>query len=153
MLTARTEVEDKITGLDTGADDYIVKPFSLKELTARMNAVFRRASQHDTESGQLIELDNLTIDMDSHRLYIDQQIIDIRRMEFKLLTFLLTHSEKVYSRTQLLDHVWGVDCYIDERTVDVSVGRLRKILEPSGHHKLLQTVRGAGYRFSIRGLP
>jgi two-component system phosphate regulon response regulator PhoB len=150
MLTARSELDDKIAGLNTGADDYIAKPFSLKELGARIQAVLRRAT-NQRAFAQILDLEGITVDMDAHRLYIDQQIIDISRIEFKLLTFLITHPEKVYSRAQLLDHVWGMDCYIDERTVDVSIGRLRKILEPTGHHTFLQTVRGSGYRFSTLG--
>ena len=149
MLTARSELEDKIIGLDAGADDYIAKPFSLKELGSRIKAVLRRITTQ-TATQQMIELDNMTVDIDAHRLYINQKIVNIGRMEFKLLVFLLTHPEKVYSRTQLLDYVWGMDRYIDERTVDVSISRLRKILELSNHHKFLQTVRGMGYRFSKR---
>lgn len=148
MLTARTELEDKVTGLDAGADDYLAKPFSLKELSSRIKAVLRRSKEKGEEKPNIIEIEGLKIDTDAHRLYINGQTIEIARIEFKLLVFLTTHSEKVYSRNQLLDLVWGFDSYLDERTVDVSVGRLRKILEPSGHAKMLQTVRGAGYRFS-----
>ena len=148
MLTARTELEDKVTGLDAGADDYLAKPFSLKELSSRIKAVLRRSKEKGEGKKNVIEIDGLKIDTDAHRLYINGQTIEIARIEFKLLVFLTTHPEKVYSRNQLLDLVWGFDSYLDERTVDVSVGRLRKILEPSGHTKMLQTVRGAGYRFS-----
>ena len=148
MLTARTELEDKVTGLDAGADDYLAKPFSLKELSSRIKAVLRRSKEKGEEKPNIIEIEGLKIDTDAHRLYINGQTIEIARIEFKLLVFLTTHSEKVYSRNQLLDLVWGFDSYLDERTVDVSVGRLRKILEPSGHARMLQTVRGAGYRFS-----
>ena len=148
MLTARTELEDKVTGLDAGADDYLAKPFSLKELSSRIKAVLRRSKEKGEGKKNVIEIDGLKIDTDAHRLYINGQTIEIARIEFKLLVFLTTHPEKVYSRNQLLDLVWGFDSYLDERTVDVSVGRLRKILEPSGHTKMLQPVRGAGYRFS-----
>ena len=148
MLSARAELEDKLTGLNTGADDYLAKPFSLKELLARIHAVLRRSNPEAEKPAQIVQIEGLFVDISAHRLRIQQKNIDIGRMEFKLLAFLMKHLERVYSRAQLLDCVWGQDNYVDERTVDVAVGRLRKILAPSGHDKMLQTVRGEGYRFS-----
>lgn len=150
MLTAKTELNDKILGLNTGADDYISKPFSLKELLARIQTNLRRSEVNSKTESQTnhIKVDSLLIDLDAHRLFVDQQLITIGRMEFKLLCFLIEHIERVYSRGQLLDYVWGSDNFIDERTVDVSIGRLRKTLEPFGYDQKIQTVRGEGYRFS-----
>ena len=148
MLTAKGEEDDKIRGLDTGVDDYITKPFSTKELLARLRAVMRRYSNE----GQLgiIEIDGLVLDPETYRVTARGNIIEISPTEFKLLHFFITHPERVYSRSQLLDHVWGQNVYVEERTVDVHIRRLRKTLEPFGFDRLIQTVRSVGYRFSTR---
>ncbi len=145
MLTARTEEDDKITGLDAGADDYISKPFSPRELMARCRAVLRRSGKADV---QLLQVGDLSMDIDSHRVTYKDEVVDLGPTEYKLLQFLMEHTDRVYSRTQLLDHVWGHNAYVEERTIDVHVLRLRKALTPVGCDKMLQTVRGAGYRFS-----
>ena len=145
MLTARTEEDDKITGLDAGADDYISKPFSPRELMARIRSVLRRTGKADA---QVLQVGDLCMDIDSHRVDYKGETIDLGPTEYKLLQFLMEHKNRVYSRTQLLDHVWGHSAYVEERTIDVHVLRLRKALAPAGCDKMLQTVRGAGYRFS-----
>jgi two-component system phosphate regulon response regulator PhoB len=143
MLTARAMEQDKLSGLEAGADDYLTKPFSPRELAARIKAVLRRRSpQH---AGDAIEVEGLRLDPASHRVSAGEHRLSLSPAEFKLLHFLLTHPGRVYSRTQLLDRVWGDHVYIEERTVDVHIRRLRKALEPSGHDKLIDTVRGAGY--------
>lgn len=146
MLTARGEEDDRIRGLEVGADDYIAKPFSTRELQARIKAVLRRSQPHD-DDGVLV-VDNLKIDTSSHRVTAGEQALEMGPTEFRLLHFFMSHPERVYSRSQLLDMVWGRGAYVEERTVDVHIRRLRKALEPSGHDNLIQTVRGAGYRFS-----
>lgn len=148
MLTARGEEEDKIKGLEVGADDYITKPFSPKELMARMRAVFRRVSP--TVLDEPLEVEGLKLDPVSHRISVDDKGIDMGPTEFKLLHFFMTHPERVYSREQLLDHVWGTNVYVEDRTVDVHIRRLRKALTEHGYDRLIQTVRGVGYRFSSR---
>jgi len=145
MLTARSEEDDKITGLDAGADDYICKPFSPRELMARIRSVLRRSGKSDTK---LLQTGELTMDIDSHRVSFAGNNIDLGPTEYKLLQFMMENTDRVYSRTQLLDHVWGHNAYVEERTIDVHVLRLRKALAPTGCDKMLQTVRGAGYRFS-----
>ena len=149
LLTARAEENDKIRGLEIGADDYMTKPFSPKELIARIRAVIRRTGKLD-ESGQVI-IGDLTLDASQHRLSIGGLGMDVSPTEFKLMQFFMTNPDKVYSRTQLLDQVWGRSIYIEERTVDVHIRRLRKILAEHGREDLIQTVRGFGYRFSITG--
>lgn len=148
MLTARGEEVDKIRGLESGADDYVTKPFSPRELGARIKAVLRRVSPQLNE--EVLTVEGLTLDMTSHRVTTGDASVDLGPTEFRLLHFFMTHPERVYSRNQLLDHVWGGNVYIEERTVDVHIRRLRKALEDSGHDALIQTVRGAGYRFSTK---
>ncbi len=148
MLTARGEEEDKVRGLEVGADDYITKPFSPKELMARLKAVMRRVSP--TALDDTIDVQGLKLDPVSHRVASNDEPLDMGPTEFKMLHFFMTHQERVYSREQLLNNIWGTNVYVEDRTVDVHIRRLRKALEASGHEKLIQTVRGAGYRFSTR---
>lgn len=148
MLTARDEENYKVQGLEAGVDDYVTKPFSTRELLARIKAVLRRSG---SDGSDLIRVDGgLEMDLVQHRVLVDQQPVPVGPTEFKLLHFFLTHQERVYSRAQLLDLVWGRNVYIEERTVDVHIRRLRKALEPHGLENLVQTVRGVGYRFSVR---
>lgn len=146
MLTARGEEENKIKGLEAGADDYVTKPFSTRELIARINAVLRRTGG-DSE-GELLEVGGLKLDTVGHRVTVDNQPLELGPTEFRLLHFFMTHAERVFSRSQLLDQVWGDHVYIEERTVDVHIRRLRRALEAYDCDKYIQTVRGAGYRFS-----
>ncbi len=146
MLTARSDEDDRVRGLDCGAEDYISKPFSPKEMVARVRAVLRRVAPHATE--EAVTAGQLTLDPSAHRVTFDGGNIDMGPTEFRLLHFFMTHPDKVYSRSRLLDNVWGTNVYIEERTVDVHIRRLRKALEPSGADSMIQTVRGAGYRFS-----
>jgi len=148
MLTARGEEEDRVRGLEVGADDYITKPFSPKELLARIKAVMRRISPMAVEDK--IEVQGLSLDPSSHRVTSNELALDMGPTEFKLLHFFMTHPERVYSREQLLNHVWGTNVYVEDRTVDVHIRRLRKALESGGHDRMVQTVRGTGYRFSAR---
>jgi len=147
LLTARGEEEDKIRGLEIGADDYVTKPFSPKELVARIKAVLRRSGKL-SEFGQ-ISLGDLMLDAEQHRLTIGGKSLDVSPTEFRLMQFFMSNPNKVYSRTHLLDQVWGRSVYIEERTVDVHIRRLRKILAEVGREELIQTVRGFGYRFSL----
>jgi two-component system phosphate regulon response regulator PhoB len=146
MLTARSEEEDRVRGLDVGADDYVTKPFSPRELVARMKAVLRRTSP--TTSEEPIEVAGLRLDPVSHRISGHGETITMGPTEYNLLHFFMTHQERVFTREQLLDKVWGTNIYVEERTVDVHIRRLRKALAPSGHDHLVQTIRGSGYRFS-----
>ena len=146
MLTARGDEEDKLRGLETGADDYITKPFSVKELQARIKAVLRRRAPEITDDA--VEYHGLRLDPASHRITGKGKDLAMGPTEFRLLHFFMTHPERVYSRTQLLDQVWGDHVFIEERTVDVHIRRLRSALEKSGHHAFIQTIRGSGYRFS-----
>ncbi|UNK41403.1 phosphate regulon transcriptional regulator PhoB [Luteimonas sp. S4-F44] len=146
MLTARGEENDRVGGLEAGVDDYVVKPFSARELLARIRAVMRRA-RDDDEDGS-VTVGTLRIDGAAHRVFASNEPVQIGPTEYRLLHFFMTHPERVYSRSQLLDHVWGGSVYVEERTVDVHIRRLRKTLEPSGLDGMVQTVRGAGYRFS-----
>ena len=146
MLTARSEEHDKIAGLEAGADDYLTKPFSPRELLARIKAVLRRRAPQMTEDA--IEIEGLRLDPVTHRIFGDGKALELGPTEFRLLHFFMTHAERVHSRTQLLDQVWGDHVFVEERTVDVHIRRLRASLELSGHDRLIQTVRGSGYRFS-----
>ncbi len=146
MLTAKGEEEDKLKGLETGADDYITKPFSVKELEARIKAVLRRRAPELTQD--LIEYHGLRLDPASHKVSGNGKTLSMGPTEFRLLHFFLTHLERVYSRTQLLDFVWGDHVFIEERTVDVHIRRLRSALAPSQHDDFIHTVRGSGYRFA-----
>lgn len=145
MLTARGEESDKITGLDAGADDYIAKPFSTNELMARIRAVLRRKAPQALD--EAVEVGGLKLDPVTHRVSYNGVELRLGPTEFRLLHFMMAHPERVHSRSQLLDKVWGDHVFIEERTVDVHIRRLRAALEPSGHHDRVETVRGTGYRF------
>jgi two-component system phosphate regulon response regulator PhoB len=146
ILTARSEEQDKLQGLDSGADDYITKPFSPRELTARIKAILRRRAPEMTDD--IVQIGGLRLDPASHRVTGNGKQIELGPTEFRLLHFLMTHPERVHSRTQLLDQVWGDHVFVEERTIDVHIRRLRKALEPTKLDDLVQTVRGTGYRFS-----
>jgi two-component system phosphate regulon response regulator PhoB len=150
MLTARGDERDKVQGLETGADDYVTKPFSPRELLARIQAVLRRRAPEATEDA--VEVGGLRVDPVSHRVLANGQAINVGPTEFRLLHFLITHPERVHSRSQLLDQVWGDHVFVEERTVDVHVRRLRAALEPTGLERLIQTVRGSGYRLSAEAV-
>ncbi|MCM2973251.1 MULTISPECIES: phosphate regulon transcriptional regulator PhoB [Larsenimonas] len=147
LLTAKGEEDNKVMGLESGADDYIVKPFSPRELIARLKAVLRRTTPKGVE--EAVEVDGLRLDPSSHRVSGAGQLIDIGPTEYRLLQFFMTHQERAYTRAQLLDKVWGGNVYVEERTVDVHIRRLRKALGDP-YQQLIQTVRGTGYRFSTQ---
>ncbi len=147
LLTARGEEEDKVRGLEIGADDYVTKPFSPKELVARIKAVLRRSGKNIED--EVLMVSDISLDVGKHRITISGKTVDVSPTEFKLMHFFMTHQDKVYSRTQLLDQVWGRSVYVEERTVDVHIRRLRKILNKYDRDELIQTVRGFGYRFSV----
>ena len=147
MLTAKTEEREKVEGLDSGADDYITKPFSVKELSARIRAVLRRIESSGTDNK--LSYGRLVLDLDAHQVLVDDILVEVGPTEFRLLEFFMTHPDKVYSRAQLLDYVWGRSKFVEERTVDVHILRLRKLLKPYNCHSMVQTVRGYGYRFVI----
>lgn len=146
ILTARGEEDDKVRGLECGAEDYVTKPFSPRELVARVKVILRRLAPHATE--EIVEARDLILDPSAHRVTVKDTIVDLGPTEFKLLHFFMTHRDKVYSRSRLLDRVWGTNVYIEERTVDVHIRRLRQALEPYELEGFIQTIRGAGYRFS-----
>ena len=143
MLTARVEERDKIAGLEAGADDYVTKPFSPKELVARIKAVLRRRAPELTDD--VVQIEELRLDPVSHRVTGGDRKIDLGPTEFRLLHFFMTHPDRIYTRTQLLDEVWGDHVFVEERTVDVHIRRLRQALSASGHDRLIETVRGSGY--------
>src|SRR6266850_5167545 len=145
MLTGRSNETDKVTGLEAGADDYITKPFSTSELLARIKAVIRRRAPLLSE--EIVEIAGLKLDPAAHRITAGANRIELGATEFRLLHFFMTHPDRVYSRAQLLDEVWGDHVFVEERTVDVHIRRLRQSLAPSGHEGLIETVRGMGYRF------
>ncbi len=146
MLTARVEEMDKVKGLETGADDYMTKPVAIKEFRARIEALLRRASSK--HKGESIEVHGIKLNLSTRQCFIDSALYKIGGAEFNLLHFFLTHKNKVYSRSQLLDHVWGQGVYLEERTVDVHMLRLRKLLKPAQKDQLIVTVRGMGYMFT-----
>jgi len=148
MLTARAEEADRVAGLDNGADDYLTKPFSARELLARIQAILRRSAP--AGDADRVNVEGLTLDQAGHRVVAEGKTVPLGPTEYRLLAFLMTHPDRVYSRGQLLDRVWGGNVYVEERTVDVHIRRLRKSLEPSGFDRFVQTVRGAGYRFSAQ---
>jgi two-component system phosphate regulon response regulator PhoB len=151
LLTAKAEEVDKVIGLDSGADDYITKPFSTREMLARINAVLRRAG--GTTDQYILEFHGLSLNPVQHVVLINNSPLHLSPAEYRLLHFFMSHPDRAYSRQQILDHVWGNDVYVDERTVDVHVRRLRKVLTPSKHHQFIQTVRGVGYRFTPLSMP
>lgn len=148
MLTARAEEDHKVQGLDAGADDYMTKPFSTRELVSRIKAVLRRSSA--LKADKSIDINGLVLDPISQRVSFEDTPLDMGPTEYRLLAFFMTHPERAYTRAQLLDQVWGGNVYIEDRTIDVHIRRLRKILEPFDVDRFVQTVRGTGYRFSTR---
>jgi two-component system phosphate regulon response regulator PhoB len=150
MLTARAEEGDKVAGLEGGADDYITKPFSPRELLARINAVLRRSAP--AEGAERIDVEGLVLDQSGQRVSVGDRTVALGPTEYRMLAFFMTHPERVYTRELLLDRVWGGNVYVEERTIDVHIRRLRKALEEFGYDRLIQTVRGSGYRFSAKPL-
>ena len=148
MLTARAEEGDKVTGLESGADDYVTKPFSPRELIARINAVLRRAGAAGLD--HVVQFETLKLDQQGQRITVDGHTVPLGPTEYRMLEFFMTHPERVFSRDQLLDRLWGGNVYVEERTIDVHVRRLRKALERFGLDRFVQTVRGSGYRFSAK---
>jgi two-component system phosphate regulon response regulator PhoB len=146
MLTARAEESDKVAGLEGGADDYVTKPFSPRELIARINAVLRRVDPQ--VEGEVLAFEGLSLDPIAHRVLADGRPVTLGPTEYRMLEFFMAHPDRVYSREQLLDRIWGGNVYVEERTIDVHIRRLRKALEEFGYDRMVQTVRGAGYRFS-----
>lgn len=149
MLTARGEEEAQVQGFESGADDYVVKPFSPRALVARIKSLLRRQSESADDNGRLLIAGKMRLDTSSHRFYIDGEEVKLGPTEFKLIHFFISHANRVFTRSQLLDQVWGVNVVVEERTVDVHIRRLRKILEPLKVANYIQTIRGSGYRFSV----
>jgi len=145
LLSARAEEQDKVTALESGADDYVTKPFSARELLARIKAVMRRRAPQLADD--VVEIAGLRIDPAAHQVCAGEKPIDLWTTELRLLHFFMTHPGRVFSRARLLDEVWGEHVFVEERTVDVHIRRLRQALAPTGHDKLIETVRGTGYRF------
>lgn len=151
MLTARAEESDKITGLDSGADDYMTKPLSLRELQSRVKALLRRPAAYEEASAHL-QAGPVSVNTETHEVTINNQNVDLTKTEFKLLKFFMINEDKVFTRNQILDAVWGMNAYLGDRTVDVHILRLRKILKKYQLEKMIITVRGAGYRFSVKSI-
>ncbi len=150
MLTARTAEDDRVDGLDAGADDYICKPFSPRELRARITALLRRIGKGEGDG--ILQAGALRLDLDSHQVSLADSPLELGPTEFRILHFFMAHPERAYTREQMLDNIWGRNVFIEERTIDVHIRRLRKALEPFGYASCIQTVRTVGYRFSVRGL-
>ncbi len=148
MLTARGEEDDQVKGFEAGADDYVVKPFSPRALMARIKALLRRQDS-GTASTEVLKAGRMQLDLSSHRFSVDDKEVKVGPTEFKLIHYFISHANRVFSRAQLLDHVWGENIIVEERTVDVHIRRLRKLLEPEGVADYIQTIRGSGYRFSV----
>jgi two-component system, OmpR family, phosphate regulon response regulator PhoB len=146
MLTGRAEEQDRIAGLEAGADDYVTKPFSPREVLARIQSVLRRRAPQTTYDA--VEVRGLRLEATTRRVFASNRLLEVGATEFRLLHFFMTHPERVHSRAQVLDQVWGDHVFVEERTVDVHIRRLRKSLEETGHHRLIETVRGSGYRFA-----
>lgn len=147
MLTARGEEDDQVQGFEAGADDYVVKPFSPRALMARIKALLRRQDS-EVSGGETLSAGRMQLNLGSHRFSVDNHEVKLGPTEFKLVHYFMTHANRVFSRAQLLDHVWGENIIVEERTVDVHIRRLRKLLEPEGVANYIQTIRGSGYRFS-----
>lgn len=146
LLTAKAAEEDKVRGLEAGADDYVVKPFSPKELIARMQAVLRRGRVSSVNN--MVHVGELKLDVNTRELTVSGNTVTLSRLAYALLHFLMTHPDKIYSRDTLITQVWGLNSFVDERTVDAQIKRLRQVLSKTGHGSMIQTVRGVGYQFS-----
>lgn len=149
MLTAKGEEDDQVQGFEAGADDYVIKPFSPRALVARIQALLRRNNPETGAENESLRAGNMHLDLESHRFYVAEEEVKLGPTEFNLVQYFMSHPNRVFSRTQLLDHVWGASVIVEERTVDVHIRRLRKLLEPLGVADYIQTIRGSGYRFSV----